>query len=236
MLTLTFSIFPVTFVLLLLLIIILYVILYFHYVTFSSWRTLANTAANTARDYPHPRSYRACVVAVLGSGGHTAEMIALINSLPATRYKLQALLIADSDATSLARVRATGSALLTTDTHVHTITRAREVGGSWLGAVVKSMHATISGARVLAIEQPALLLINGPGTCVPVAIAAYVLRAMGALRSDLRILFVESVCRVETLSLSGSLLYHLRIADVIAVQWETLARKFPRAQYIGTVM
>ena len=216
--------------------IIIITYLYLYYVTFSSWRALAIAAVNTARAYPHPRSYRACVVAVLGSGGHTAEMIALINSLPASRYKLQALLIADSDATSLARVRATGSALLTTDTHVHTITRAREVGGSWLGAVAKSMHAIIGGARALALEQPALLLINGPGTCVPVALAAYVLRAIGALRSDLKILFVERVCRVETLSLSGSLLYHLRIADVVAVQWETLAKRFPRAQYIGTVM
>ena len=46
-----------------------------------------------------------------------------------------------------------------------------------------------------------------------------------------RIVFVESLCRVRSLSLTGRLLQHL--ADRALVQWPELAVQHPATQYIG---
>lgn len=205
-------------------------LLTYAYVACTPWRTAASLAAQ----HDGGSRYRASVMAVLGSGGHTAEMIALLGWLPASRFKVASVVVASSDATSLARLRTAGA--LAADARIHTIVRAREVAGSWGGAVLRSVYAALEGVNILIAEQPALLLVNGPGTCVPLVCAARALRACGALRPDSRILFVESVCRVETLSLSGYLLYHCRFADDVAVQWEALRARFPRAKYIGTVL
>ena len=77
--------------------------------------------------------------------------------------------------------------------------------------------------------RPALLLCNGPGTCVPVAVAALLLRLLGV--KYVAVVYVESVCRVETLSLSGKIM--LRLADHFLVQWPGLAKRYPRAHFIG---
>ena len=49
-----------------------------------------------------------------------------------------------------------------------------------------------------------------------------------------KIIYVESICRVETLSMSGKILYH--IADHMLVQWQSLLTKYPKCQYIGRVV
>lgn len=51
-----------------------------------------------------------------------------------------------------------------------------------------------------------------------------------------RIVYVESICRVESLSLSGKLLYWLYIANDILVQWPELQEKYPRTKYIGLLV
>ena len=49
-------------------------------------------------------------------------------------------------------------------------------------------------------------------------------------------MYAESVCRVRRLSLTGEILYRLRIADALFVQWEGLLAKYPRAIYAGRVV
>ena len=49
-----------------------------------------------------------------------------------------------------------------------------------------------------------------------------------------KVIYVESICRVETLSLSAKLLYYL--ADHLLVQWPSLQAKYPRTQYIGRLV
>lgn len=50
------------------------------------------------------------------------------------------------------------------------------------------------------------------------------------------IFYIESIARVKKLSLSGLLLYKLRIADQFFVQWPQLKQKYPRACYAGRLM
>lgn len=45
---------------------------------------------------------------------------------------------------------------------------------------------------------------------------------------------MESICRVETLSLSGHILLHL--SDYFIVQWPTLKEKYPKTVYLGRIV
>ena len=98
------------------------------------------------------------------------------------------------------------------------------------------------------------MLVNGPGTCVPICLAALVYRCAAPHSQPLALsllhackglteccrlvlwrrcwlVYVESIARVDTLSLSGKILY--RIADQMFVQWPQLQHKYPRALCVG---
>jgi len=45
------------------------------------------------------------------------------------------------------------------------------------------------------------------------------------------IVYVESVCRVTSMSMSGRLLYPF--ADLFYVQWPQLLQNYPKAKYLG---
>ena len=74
-----------------------------------------------------------------------------------------------------------------------------------------------------------LFYMNTTGTCVPICFVAFLYKILGFLDAD--IVFVESFCRVQRLSLTGKLLYF--IADKFIVQWTRLLTKHPRAEYLG---
>ncbi|VDM69622.1 unnamed protein product, partial [Strongylus vulgaris] len=114
---------------------------------------------------------------------------------------------------------------------VCTIPRSREVGQSFLTAVPTTLYAFAFALHLIWKARPDLLLVNGPGSCIPVVFAAALLD-MVRLR-DTVIIYEESLCRVESLSLSGSILYFLGLADDIVVQWEQLKEKYPRTTLIS---
>ncbi|CAD6941418.1 unnamed protein product [Tilletia controversa] len=60
-----------------------------------------------------------------------------------------------------------------------------------------------------------LLLLNGPGTCVPLVLAVYIRKVLGLHAPH--IMYVESFARVRSLSLSAKLLQGL--VDTFVVQW-----------------
>lgn len=51
-----------------------------------------------------------------------------------------------------------------------------------------------------------------------------------------RCIYLESLTRVERLSLTGRILYHTRLAHVVYGQWPQLATRYPRARYAGAVL
>lgn len=115
---------------------------------------------------------------------------------------------------------------------VEVVPRTREVGQSWVTSAFTTLRALISSLLVLARHQPTLILSNGPGTCVPLCVGAVMLRVLGVCAS--RVVFVESLCRVRSLSLSGQLLYPL--SDHFLVQWPQLTESHPRACYMGRLV
>jgi beta-1,4-N-acetylglucosaminyltransferase len=118
---------------------------------------------------------------------------------------------------------------------VHVIRRSREVGQSFVSSVWTTTLALLDAAALVHASRPQLLLCNGPGTCLPLVAAAVALRAVGPSRAC-GCVYVESVARVQHLSLTGRLLYSLRLADAFFVQWEALVRAHPRAVCLGRLM
>jgi UDP-N-acetylglucosamine:LPS N-acetylglucosamine transferase len=75
-------------------------------------------------------------------------------------------------------------------------------------------------------RRPDAILSTGAGLAVPFFLIGRLLR--------IRLVYVESVTRTESLSLSGRLIYPL--ASSFFVQWPAVAKRFKRAEYAGEVL
>lgn len=84
--------------------------------------------------------------------------------------------------------------------------------------------------KVLAIlrkERPAWVISDGAEIAIPVFFAAKLL--------GLKTMFIDSICRVNTPSFTGRIVYPL--ADVFFVQWPTLLSRYgSKARYEGGVL
>ncbi|KAF4698247.1 hypothetical protein FOZ63_001197, partial [Perkinsus olseni] len=124
----------------------------------------------------------------------------------------------------------------------HSATTVRQSSGlAWIestqassdahGGFAKQVHCEPETANnevnLVWRSPPSLLLVNGPGTCVPVVAAVILLEALALIPGRCSIVYVESICRVTTLSLTGSLFHYLGLCDLLVVQWEVLARRMP---------
>ncbi|XP_076146314.1 UDP-N-acetylglucosamine transferase subunit ALG14 [Alosa pseudoharengus] len=176
-----------------------------------------------------------CVLVVAGSGGHTTEILRLVGSLSES-YRPRHYVIADTDKMSEDKIHSAessrGDTLKNPQYTIHRIPRSREVRQSWSSSVVSTLNALLYSVPLAFQLRPDVVLCNGPGTCVPLCAAGLMLGILGLKRVVL--VYVESICRVETLSLSGKILYHL--ADYFFVQWASLKDKYPKAIYMGRIV
>lgn len=80
--------------------------------------------------------------------------------------------------------------------------------------------------RVLRTEKPTVIVSTGAGVGVPFLFLGKVLK--------ITTIWIESLTRINGLSLSGKLVYP--IADEFLVQWPELANKYKKAKYEGQVI
>lgn len=83
------------------------------------------------------------------------------------------------------------------------------------------LQLILASAKVLRKEKPDIILSTGALVTVPML---YLGKLLGK-----KIIFMESMARVEGKSLSGRLVYP--IADLFLVQWESLRKDYPKAVY-----
>lgn len=172
------------------------------------------------------------LMVLLGSGGHTGEMIRLLQTTNLEKMKIT-WLVSSGDSTSLEKVKNIEHTASSNSTYI-TLKRARTVGQPWLLSVFTTLSSILSTLNALLHQKsyPDVLLINGPGTCVPVAYVLFVMKFLGLCRT--RIVYVESLARVSGLSLSGRLV--LPVSDRFLVQWEQLADQYQRAEFYGILV
>ena len=177
------------------------------------------------------RSSPCSTLVVLGSGGHTAEMLKFLGGMKLQNYQPRVYVAAESDGMSVKKVEAFES-LRNCQADIRKVPRARQVLQSYWTSVFSTIVSVIYSIPLVFRVWPDLILCNGPGTCIPVCVIGYVIKFVG-LR-DVKLVYVESICRVQALSLSGKLLYYL--ADHLVVQWPELKTKYPRTTYLGRIM
>ncbi|KAJ2794362.1 UDP-N-acetylglucosamine transferase subunit [Coemansia guatemalensis] len=169
-----------------------------------------------------------CVV--LGSGGHTAEMMRLLQGVDFSRYTRRLYVVSDCDVLSLDQIGLVegGRSIQNEEYYVGRVPRSRKVGQSWKSTPASFARCLLSVTSLLYNHRPDAILCNGPANCVVVGAVAMLLRIIGI--KHIPVIYVESFARVHSLSLSGRILYLL--ADRFVVQWPGLVRKYPRAEYI----
>ena len=155
------------------------------------------------------RTTPASLLVVLGSGGHTKEMLTMLRGLDPQHYHPIVFVRAASDTRSEGMVKtssftSSSSSSFTSimkPTAILTVPRSRSVGQSWFTTPFTTLQALIASIALVAQQKPDVILCNGPGTCLPICMAAYLLRFLGV--KHVNIIFVESFCRVKSLSLTG---------------------------------
>ena len=153
------------------------------------------------------------LLVVLGSGGHTKEMIRLVHLLGG-RYRY-AYLVASDDQLSPLKIVEPGP--------VYRVLRPRWKDTSLIGAVIRTIAATLQSLLALIRARPHAVISAGPGPAVPASILAKLL--------GIKVIYIETGSRVFAPSSSGRILY--RFADLFLVQWPELLEHCPRAVYAG---
>ncbi|KAK2859285.1 hypothetical protein Q5P01_003905 [Channa striata] len=173
------------------------------------------------------------VLVVAGSGGHTTEILRLMECL-STAYTPRHYVIAETDKMSEEKICTFESSKQHSDSQftICRIPRSREVHQSWSSTVVSSLNALWYSLPLVFRLRPDMVLCNGPGTCVPLCMAGLLLGILGMKK--VLIVYVESICRVQTLSLTAKILYP--ISDYFFVQWPSLRDKYPKSIFLGRIV
>jgi beta-1,4-N-acetylglucosaminyltransferase len=105
-------------------------------------------------------------------------MIRFLNTLPLDKYSPRVYVVANTDqdsaghAASFEQSKQQNASLHS----IKIIPRSREVGQSYSSSVFTTIKSLIFSVRMMLTEKPDVLLTNGPGTCVPIAVLALMLK------------------------------------------------------------
>ncbi|ETN42326.1 uncharacterized protein HMPREF1541_01480 [Cyphellophora europaea CBS 101466] len=219
-----------------------YRLLYFLIFTVFLNLAIARLSGLTMRPSPEKRvkTTPASLLVVLGSGGHTSEMLNILHQLPDLRQDYRrTYVISSGDAFSAAKAsdfeKVIGNG--TNDNFgIVTVHRARRVHQSLATAPFSTLFCLWDCVRLLYREPPDIILTNGPGTGVCVVLASIILRFFFYRTNSMRTTFIESWARVKTLSLSGKILKFF--VDRFIVQWPQLVRAYgsDSVEYIGPLV
>jgi UDP-N-acetylglucosamine:LPS N-acetylglucosamine transferase len=154
---------------------------------------------------------------VLGRGGHTAQTFALVDFLGESFTYIY--LIGLLDRLTPKKIRIPGKVL-------RVLTPRLLPDDSRILSVMRTSVTFLLSFLYFAILQPTVVISCGTGLTVPTFFAARVL--------GIKTVYVESMSRVDSLSMTGRLL--LGKTELFFVQWPQLASKIPAARYGGQLL
>lgn len=100
------------------------------------------------------------------------------------------------------------------------------LGSTKIHMFFNMLIVAIQSLRIILKENPRVIVSTGADVTIPLC---YLGRFFGA-----KVIFIESVCRVNDLSPTGKITYP--IANLFLVQWKKLTKKYGKAEYWGTVL
>ena len=157
------------------------------------------------------------VAVVLGRGGHTAQTFALVDLLGANYHYLY--LIGLLDPLTPKKIGIPGRVL-------PVLAPRLLPQDSRIMAVIRTLTTLLLSLVYFILTKPAVVISCGTGLTVPVFYSA---RLLG-----IKTVFIESMSRVESLSITGRMLQGK--TDLFMVQWPELASKLTGAKYGGQLL
>lgn len=186
---------------------------------------------------------------VIGSGGHTGEMCQMIKHKFRGQKNLHRRYILTSGDrhswNAICRLEA-----IIEDAYIDgnggtwdafRVPRARHVHQRWYTAWITTILSSLHVVNALTREPnarpestfgdsfryPHVIVTNGPGTGFIVCVVAHLLKIFRLVPENrLKMVYVESWARSESLSLTGKLFYYTDIADLYVMQHEPIAKKY----------
>ncbi|RYP49306.1 hypothetical protein DL769_011087 [Monosporascus sp. CRB-8-3] len=188
---------------------------------------------------------------VMGSGGHTSEMLSMIeHSIDTEIGMFRRYIVNEDDVMTKERIIALEGRIGRRFARINAnpgvfdimeIKRARMVHQSWLSTPISatksiwSILQAIFAMDGIAMDAgtdadwrfPGAVATNGPGTGFLFLAVIHFLKMVRFLPEDhFNTMFVESFARVRSLSFTGKLIHWTNVADFFVVQHEELARRY----------
>ena len=151
------------------------------------------------------------VLAILGKGGHTTQMLRLLEKMPKD-YEYS-YVICYEDPISEKKVEGL----------IYKVNMPSMEGDSNFIKVIRTLRTISQAAIALIKDNPHVVITAGPGVG---AIFSYIGKLLGK-----KVIFIESWARVYSRSDSGKVVYP--IADLFFVQWKEMKKVYPNAIYAG---
>ena len=157
------------------------------------------------------------IAVVLGQGGHTAQTFALVD-LIGSQYEFL-YMIGILDRLTPKKISIPGRILPVFPPRLLP-------QDSRIMAMIRTITTLLISIFYFLVYRPKVVISCGTGLTVPIF---YVANAFG-----IRTVFIESMSRTESLSITGRLL--LGRTTLFFVQWEELAKKIPGTIYGGQLL
>lgn len=175
------------------------------------------------------------ILSFLGSGGHTSEMFTLLKScIHSFPFDLHIIASESRSIDSLSKLINLDSSLSNASIYVHkNLPRAREVKQSWWSTPFTSIYSLLVTFvwYFSSFYNIDAVILNGPGTCVILVTILWIEWILTGYYP--KVYYIESVARVESLSLTGKILYKTKSCYRFFVQWKELHLKYPNSEFIG---
>lgn len=184
------------------------------------------STSSSSSSFPFKKEGSLRTMIVIGAGGHCKEMLTIVNHLDLNgKFNPLCFIIANDDSLSLKKLLA--SPIYHNCAKIFFIQRSRQVNQSYFTSIFTTLLSFLDSLIICLHFNPELLICNGPGTCIPPLIATWLITAS-------KIVYIESFCRVTTLSLSAKIAKFF--TNHVLVQWPMLAIKYPRCKYVGLLV
>lgn len=151
------------------------------------------------------------VLIVLGSGGHTAQMLRLLK-LTGDRYEYE-YVINDDDKVTSKKIKG----------KFYIIPNPRVYKESIIKKAYKTMKGFFLSFKIWKNSRAEAIISAGPGLTIPLFISGKILGK--------KTIYLESWSRAHSKSLSGKICYPL--SDLFFVQWPDMKKNYPKAIYAG---
>ena len=173
------------------------------------------------------------IMIILGSGGHTGEILLMIQKLDFNKFSSCYFVSSHNDKNSENKAKES----IPIDKFKNTkfiflkIYRSRNVGQSFISSIPTTLYALFQSFFILIKYRPNMVVTNGPGVAFPILFIGYILRILMIL-CEFKIMFIESYCRTKSISLCGKIVEPL--CDRFIVLWKNLESK--KREYLGKIL